>query len=116
MLVYFFSLKRLTPPLNVYSELERMLTLRRLNWSYGELSEEFAVPKTTIRYLIRRFGLAGRFNPPTRANHRTTRTITNTVYSSLTESKDYSQKTYADYLQDEKDRKWKRLTQSHLKP
>ncbi len=113
MLIYFFDLKRVSPPLNIYSELERMLALRKLNWSYGELSEEFSVPKTTIRYLVRRFGLAGRINPPVLAQHRTTRIIKKVIYSEDIDS--YATKTYAEYLQDEKDRKWKRLTQSHIK-
>lgn len=114
MLIYYFKIKRVTPPLNIYSELEKMLALRKLDWSYGELSEEFNVPKTTIRYLVRKFGLAGRKNPPTLARHRTTRTSLETTYSKSTDL-NYESKTYADYLQDEKDRRWKRLTQEHIK-
>lgn len=114
MLIYFFNIKKLTKPLNVYQELERMLALRKLNWSYNELSEEFHVPKTTIRYLIRRFGLAGRFNPPTKPCHSTTRSTPKISYTKPIEN-DYSTKTYADYIRDEQERKWRRLTQSHIK-
>lgn len=115
MLIYFFDLKRVSPPLNIYAELERMLALRKLNWSYNELSKEFHVPKTTIRYLVRRFGIAGRFNPPTLPHHRsTTRSTPKISYTKPTEN-DYSTKTYADYIRDEKERKWRKLTQGHIK-
>ena len=115
MLIYFFSLKRISPPLNIYSELEKMLALRSLNWSYNELSEEFKVPKTTIRYLVRRFGLAGRFNPPSPPSHRSaTSPPQPLLYNEETDS-NYSNKSYKDYLDDERKRKWVRLTQRHSK-
>lgn len=112
MLVYFFSLKRISPPLNVYGELEKMLALRKLNWSYTKLSEEFKVPKTTIRYLVRRFGLAGKYNPPIRS--RTTRRLIVPLYTEL-EERINPGKTYAEYLKDDQDRKWRRLTHESTK-
>lgn len=100
-----------------------MLALRKLNWSYNELSEEFKVPKTTIRYLVRRFGLAGAYNPPIRGKlamphlypkGSATRTTGKILYSNPIETTNPG-KTYKQYLEDEKNRKWKRLTQGHIK-
>lgn len=108
MLVYFFALERVTPPLNQYSELERMLALRKLNWSYTELSEEFHVKKMTIRYLVRRFGLAGKYKPPLRRRHATSK------YATILYSKEKINpgKSYAEYLKDEETRQRKNRNKS----
>lgn len=107
MLIYFFALERITPPLNQYSELERMLALRRLNWSYTELSDEFKVKKMTIRYLVRRFGLNGKYKPPIRKGHATSKYD----YLLYSEEKLNPGKTYAQYLQADKERKCRELNQ-----
>lgn len=105
MLRYYFRLKRILFPLNEYSNLELMLALRRLGWSYSELAREFNCPRNSIEYLCQKFGLGGAKKPPL----STTRVKQSTLYSESTKPK-----SYADYLQAEKDRKWKRLTQNHL--
>lgn len=104
VLIYFFNLERLTPPLNIYSELERMLALRKLGASILELSQEFAVPKSTIRYLIRRFGLAGKYKPPIRGKARKS---TPSKYETLLYVKETINpgKTYAQYLQEDRERR-----------
>lgn len=115
MLVYFFNLRKLSQPLNEYSQLEEMLALRSLGWSYTTLSDKFKVPKTTIRYLCRRFGLAGNvkvtvFREDTRTTTKQPKTTYDERYDRINPGK-----SYAEYMQDERDRKWRRLTQSHLK-
>jgi len=110
MLIYFFAMERITPPLNQYSELERMLALRRLNWSYTELAEEFKVKKTTIRYLVRRFGLNGKYKPPIRKGRATSK-YAHILYA---EKKVNPGKTYAQYLQEENERKWRLALQRKL--
>ena len=113
MKVYLFRLQKLNPPLNVYSELETMLALRSLNWSYTALAKKFDVSKDTIIYLCRKFGLGGAKKPPIKLS--TTRSTSKISYTKPTEN-DYSTKTYADYIRDENERRWKKLTQSHIKP
>ena len=112
MKVYLFRIKKLNAPLNIYSELETMLALRSLNWSYNDLADKFHVSRDTIIYLCRKFGLGGAKQPPIK-HQRTTRAILKPIYD---EPNDYSTKTYADYIRDEKERRWKKLTQSHIKP
>jgi len=82
--------------------------MRKLGASYMVLAEHFNVEKTTIRYLCRKFGLGGSINPPV---HRTTREKKKSFY---TEEAINPGKTYAQYLQEEKDRKRKRLIESQL--
>ncbi len=103
MLVYFFTMERITPPLNEYEHLERMLALRSLRWSYTELAREFAVPKTTIRYLVRRFGLNGKYKPPI-AGVRTTSKYAHILYA---RDKINPGKTYAEYLKEDRERQWR---------
>jgi len=107
MLVYFFSLKKLNAPLSTYSNLETMLAKRKLGASYMSLADEFGVTKDTIVYLCRKFGLGGKMNPPLA---RTTRVKPPRLYNELRINLG---KTYAEYLQDEQDRKWKNLTQKY---
>lgn len=110
-LVYFFRMEKITPPLNEYTELERMLALRSLRWSYGELADEFNVEKTTIRYLVRRFGLAGKYKPPVRQSRATSK------YAHILYAKEAINpgKTYLEYLQDDKNRRWRQLLKEHSK-
>lgn len=105
LLIYYFKLEKISYPLSKYSELETMLAMRKLGASYTILAEHFNVKKDTIIYLCRKFGLGGAFNPPI---PRTTRVVKESIY---TEDTINPGKTYAQYLQEEKDRKWKRLTQ-----
>ena len=105
MLIYYFSLKRILPPLNEYSELETMLAMRKLGASYTVLSEHFNCSRNTIEYLCQKFGLGGSINPPIA---RTTRIEKKPLY---TEEKINQGKTYKEYLQAEKLRKCKNLTQ-----
>lgn len=108
LLIYFFNLRKIAPPLSEYSELETMLAMRKLGASYMILAEHFNVKKDTIVYLCRKFGLGGSINPPI---PRTTRERKRASY---TEDTINPGKTYAQYLQDEKDRKWKKLTESRV--
>lgn len=112
MLVYFFDLKKVSRPFNVYAQLEEMLALRKLGWSYMALSDRFKVPKTTIRYLCRKFGLNERSVKVTifRTENRTTIKRKTIFYNERDEIINPG-KTYAEYLQEERDRKWRRLTQ-----
>lgn len=103
MLVYFFRLSKLTRPFNEYSQLERMLALRKLKWSYLELAQEFKVPKLTIRYLVRRFGLVGKYKPSIPGPRTTSKRVT-VGYPS--ENINLG-KTYAEYLQEAKERQWR---------
>lgn len=105
MKVYYFNLRKISPPLSQYSELETMLAMRKLGASYTILAEHFSVRKDTIVYLCRKFGLGGAYNPPIA---RTTRKAKEPLY---TEETINPGKTYAEYLKEEKERKWKRLTQ-----
>lgn len=115
MLIYFFKLHSLTEPLNDYSQLEEMLALRKLGWSYTVLADRFNVPKTTIRYLCRKFGLAENIQVTvTRPDGRTTTKTPRILHNEMDEVINPG-KSYAEYLQDERDRKWRRLTQGHLK-
>lgn len=115
MLIYFFNLRKLSRPLNQYSTLEEMLALRKLGWSYMALSDKFQVPKTTIRYLCRKFGLAENVQVTiSRQDVRTTTKAPEVLHNEREEVINPG-KSYAEYLKDEQDRKWRRLTQSHLK-
>ena len=114
MLIYFFRLEKLTPPLRDYSQLELMLSLRKLGYSYTALADRFNVPKTTIRYLCRKFGLHERtvHTIVSRQDIRTTRPEPKILHNEKDEPINTG-KTYAEYLKDERDRKWKRLTKNH---
>lgn len=85
-----------------------MLALRKLGASYLTLANHFNVPKDTIAYLCQRFGLGGKINPPIAGPRRTTSI---TIKVNHTEEIINPGKTYAQYLQAEKDRRWKHLTQ-----
>ena len=111
MLQYRFDLKRISTPLNQYPLLEEMLALRALGWSYTLLSDRYGVQKYTIRWISRKFGLAGNVQTITIRQ----RTTTNDRKPRYTEEKVNPGMMYADYLKAEKDRKWKQLTQGHLK-
>lgn len=111
MLQYFFKLNKLSPPLHEYSQLEEMLALRKLGWSYTTLADKYKVPKTTIRYLCRKFGLHEGTVQVTII--RTTTTPVSKIMHNEQEEVINPGKTYAQYLQDQKDRKWQRLTQKH---
>lgn len=113
MLVYFFRLEKLSQPLNKYPLLEEMLALRALGWSYTTLSDKYSVPKTTIRYLCRRFGLSGNTKTTYIRTSRTTTAMPPELYTD--EERINPGKSYAEYLRDERERKWRRLTQSHLR-
>lgn len=104
MLVYFFEVKRLAPPLNRYSQLEEMLALRKMGASYLDLQTRYGVSKDTIVYLCRKFGLGGKMKPPIKIR-RTTRFEFRPTY---TEEVINPGKTYAEYLADEKRRCQKR--------
>lgn len=101
MLIYFFKLERLSPPLNQYPELERMLAMRKLGYSYTVLAEYFGVPKLTIRYLVRKFGLAEDTIQPKVIRKRTTIKIPVHTYN---EEIINPGKSYAEYLREEKKR------------
>lgn len=106
MLIYFFRLSKLTQPLNQYSELERMLALRKMGFSYTVLADTFGVPKETIRYLCRRFGLGER-SVTTTVKRIAPTTRLQPIY---TEDKINPGKTYAEYLAEDRERQRKRLT------
>lgn len=102
MLVYFYRIQKLTPPLNAYSELEKMLALRAMGFSYTVLSETFNVPKLTIRYLCRRFGLDEKTVVTTIVRQPATTKKPTYNYS---EEKINPGKTYAQYVREEQERK-----------
>ncbi len=109
MLIYFFKLRSLTAPFTKYPRLEEMLALRKLGYSYTVLADRYRVPKYTIRYICRRFGLAGKTATKIRSATTTRKQNKKTpILETINQGK-----TYAEYLQDERDRKWKRLTQKH---
>lgn len=111
MLRYFFLLQKVSPPLREYAELEKMLAMRKLGYSYQALADEFKVEKTTIRYLSRKFGLSEK-NVDTLYQRHKTYTIAakrETLYDER-EGPINPGKTYAEYLADERARRWKRLT------
>lgn len=117
MLCYFFRLTKLSQPLNEYSQLEEMLALRKLGWSYTLLADKFSVPKTTIRYLCRRFGLAENAVATTtiRRDSGATRPKPPALYNEKDERINKG-KSYAEYLKEEQDRKWRDLMQRKKSP
>ncbi len=88
--------------------LEEMLALRKLGYSYTLLSDKYGVPKTTIRYLCRKFGLHEGAVQTVLIRKRTTTILPKPSHTEETINRG---KTYAEYLQIEKQRKWLRLTQ-----
>lgn len=112
---YFKSWKRITPSLNprtAYSNLEEMLALRCLGYSYTVLADRYGVPKETIRFLCRRFGL----------DQKNVETVFFREHSAPTVQPrvDYNEeiinegKTYAQYLKEEEERKkWRKRTQGY---
>lgn len=108
--VYHF---RTNPP-----KLEEMLNLRLQGWSYTALAEKYDCPKLTIRFLARRNGLGGNniVVQVTRQDYlrmNTTPLEEVTVVQTAPEERISQGKTYAEYLKDEHNRKWRRLTQKH---
>ena len=85
-----------------------MLALRKLGYSYTVLADKYSVPKTTIRYLCRKFGLHEGVIQTKIVRQRTT---TEQDQPSYTEEKINPGKTYAQYLKEEKERRWRYLTQ-----
>lgn len=113
MLRYYFRLERIVSPLNQYAQLELMLALRALGYSYTELAEKFKCPRNTIEYLCQKFGLGGAKKPPIARSRTTSMKIHTPYYEN--EERINPGRTYAEYLQIEKERKWKRLTQNTIK-
>lgn len=111
MLRYFFLLQKVSPPLREYAELEKMLAMRKLGYSYQALADKFGVEKTTIRYLCRKFGLSEKEVETQYQRHKTYAIAAKKqlVYDDR-EGPINPGKTYAQYLQEERDRRWKRLT------
>lgn len=103
MLTYYFKIDKLSQPLNQYALLEEMLALRALGYSYTVLADKYKVPKTTIRYLVRKFGLAGKETTVV-IRQRATRVKIIPLY---TEEIINPGKTYAEYVAEEKARKLK---------
>jgi len=113
MLVYFFNLNKLSKPLNQYSQLEEMLALRKMGYSYTVLADKYKVPKTTIRYLCRKFGLANNVETLV-IRHIVTTTLPKQDFYNEREEKINTGKSYAEYLKEERERKWRKLTQNRL--
>lgn len=84
-----------------------MLALRKLGYSYNVLADRYNVPKSTIRYLCRKFGLHEGTVQAVIVRQRTTTEVPTVTY---TEETINPGKTYAEYLKEERERKWKRLT------
>lgn len=109
MLVYFFRVQQLTSPFNDYSELEKMLALRAMGFSYTVLAETFNVPKLTIRYLCRRFGLDEK---------NVTTIVVRQAATTRRPKYDYSEekinpgKTYAEYVREERERRNRKAMES----
>lgn len=74
-----------------------------MGFSYQILADTFHVEKTTIRYLCRRFGLAS--NIHTLVKRIDIRTTTKKIEPVYTEENINPGKSYAQYIQDEKNRK-----------
>lgn len=111
MLVYYFRVSQLVEPLNEYAELERMLALRAMGFSFTVLADTFNVDRNTIRYLCRRFGLGGG------KVETTTKRVAPTVRTrpQYTEEKINPGRTYAEYLAIEKQRAQERLIKLHAR-
>jgi Zn-dependent peptidase ImmA (M78 family) len=106
MLHYFFRLEKITPPLHEYSKLEEMLALRALGYSYTVLADRYNVPKTTIRYLVRRFGLTeNKVQATVTRSHTTTQSP---KYQYVEETINPG-KTYAEYIKEEQERRRRKL-------
>lgn len=96
---------KLTPPLNIYSELELMLAMRACGYSYTVLADHFSVPKTTIRYLSRKFGLAENAVQVTVIRKHTTSEPRVKKYAWEDDEPINPGKNYAQYLREAEDRK-----------
>lgn len=109
MLRYFFLLQKVSLPLREYSELERMLAMRKLGYSYQALADKFKVEKTTIRYLCRKFGLSEKTVQPLYYRERiyTISVKKQTAYDEK-EGPINQGKTYAEYLKEDEDRRHRR--------
>jgi len=102
MLQYFFKLQKITPPLNQYPKLEEFLALRALGWSYMALSDRFGIDKSTVRYICRKFGFHEQVVQV--RIFRTTTIMPKSIYNEQEEVINPG-KTYAQYLQEAKQRK-----------
>ena len=110
MLVFYFNIKKLSKPLNQYAMLEEMLALRALGWSYMALSDRYKVPKSTIRYLVRKFGLSRTITPTVlRQDIRATTKTRNIIYDEWGDEINQG-KSYAEYRKEAQERKWRKLT------
>lgn len=95
-----------------------MLALRGQGWSYTALAEKYECPKLTIRFLARKYGLDGNtvIVQFTRQDYLKTITIAlppaTIIQTTSSEEKVSEGKTYAQYVKDEKERRWKHLIQS----
>jgi hypothetical protein len=94
------------------SKLYEMLALREMGWSYTALAERYNCPKLTIRYLSRKYGLGHEIVTVTVDRQRYLRATTQPspdVTIGQTEEKICEGKTYAQYLKEEAERKYRRL-------
>jgi len=94
--------------------MDEMLFLRGSGWSYTALAEAYDCPKLTIRFLARKYGLTGDTIVTQFSRQDYLRTTTNAIQEgtmSHTEpdGKINEGKTYQEYVQEEKERKRKRL-------
>lgn len=85
-----------------------MLELRRQGWSYSALSEKYSCPRLTIRYLAKKNGL-GRESVVTVITRQQAYPRTQVLL--MDQERVNPGKTYAEYLEMERQRRWKRLTQ-----
>lgn len=91
---------------------DEMLFLRGAGWSYTALAEYYGCDKLTIRFIARKNGLTQDV-VITQYTHQdylsATTEAPKQVTITNTEERISEGKTYSEYLQEEKDRKWKRL-------
>jgi hypothetical protein len=99
------------------AKLEELLVLRRRGWSYGVLAIIYECPKTTIRFMVRKHELASDMVKPVlklktvrdtlpESEPHTTRKVPElpSTVETINEGK-----TYAQYLQEEQERKRAKL-------
>lgn len=96
------------------SKLYEMLALREMGWSYTALAERYNCPKLTIRYLSRKYGLGHEVikvtvNRTTYLRATTSPPIEVSISETGPDGKISQGKTYAEYLKEEAERKYRRL-------
>ncbi len=93
------------------NKLDEMLFLRGAGWSYTALAERYGCPKLTIRFLARKNGL-GQTVQIQFGHQDYLRATTPLVKESTIKAEERVSegKSYAEYLKEEKERRWKRLT------